>query len=107
MSGYVLIESGDPFESKSVERHYGLAAALAMEGHEVMLVLVQNGVLAARSGVRTCFEALAQAGVSLLADEFSLRERGLEVSSLAPGVVAAPLDVVIDRLAKGWKALWL
>jgi hypothetical protein len=44
--------------------------------------------------------------VEVLADEFSLRERGIPESRLTPGVRPAPLDVVIDRLADDWKALW-
>lgn len=43
--------------------------------------------------------ALANAGVRVLADEFSLRERGISPRRLADGVAAASLDVVIDGLA--------
>ena len=42
----------------------------------------------------------------MLAEEFSLRERGIPVGKLAEGVRAAPLSVVIDRLAEGCKAIW-
>ena len=44
--------------------------------------------------------------VTVLADEFSLRERGINSDRLAEGVKAAPLDVVVDQLAEGRKALW-
>jgi len=44
--------------------------------------------------------------VQVLADEFSLRERGITAGRLVEGVKAAPLDVVIDQLAEGRKALW-
>jgi intracellular sulfur oxidation DsrE/DsrF family protein len=50
--------------------------------------------------------ALARAGVEVLADEFSLRERGIRSDHLATGVKMAPLDVVVDRLEEGRKALW-
>jgi len=42
----------------------------------------------------------------VLADEFSLRERGIAANRLAGGVSASPLDVVVDQLAEGRKALW-
>ncbi len=42
----------------------------------------------------------------MLADEFSLRERAISADELASGVRAAPLDVVIDRMADGAKTIW-
>ena len=107
MSKYLLIESRDPFEWKAVEGHYSLAAALAEAGDEVTVVLVQNGVLPARPGARTPLETLMRAGVTVLADELSLRQRGLAPSHLAPGVQPASMEVVVDGLAEGRKVLWL
>ena len=43
--------------------------------------------------------------VTVLADEFSLRERGI-AGGLTEGVASAPLDTVVDQLADGAKALW-
>ena len=108
MSGYLLIESRDPFEASDVSHHfYDLATGLARQGTPVTLFLVQNGVFPARPSAHTpLLETVARAGVEVLADEFSLRERGIDASRLAVGVSAAPLDVVIDRLAEGRKALW-
>lgn len=107
MNRYLLIESLDPFESSDVAQYQGLAASLARAGDQVTLFLVQNGVLAARRGARSgALTELAEQRVEVLADEFSLRERGIPASRLAPGVGTAPLDVVIDRLADGWKTLW-
>jgi sulfur relay (sulfurtransferase) complex TusBCD TusD component (DsrE family) len=107
MAKYLLIESRDPFESNEVAGQYELAAGLARQGHEVTLFLVQNGVLPARkSGKSGGLEAAAQAGVQVLADEFSLRERGIAGNRLTAGVTPAPLDVVVDQLAEGRKAFW-
>ena len=50
---------------------------------------------------------VAAAGVEILADDFSLRERGIAADALVDGVLAAPLEVVVDQLAEGRKALWL
>jgi predicted peroxiredoxin len=107
MAKYLLIESRDPLENNIVARQYDLAANLVKEGNEVTLFLVQNGVFPARPG--RCSALLgdaAKAGVQVLADDFSLRERGIAAGRLAQGVNAAPLSVVIDQLAEGRKAIW-
>ena len=81
--------------------------SLVKEGNEVTLFLVQNGVLPARPGKYSpLLTNTAQAGVEVLADEFSLRERGIAAGKLAEGVRSAPLSIVIDQLAEGRKALW-
>ena len=106
MSKYLLIESRDPFESNDVAHHYELAANLARDGNEVTVFLVQNGVLPARSKAASGLADLAGAGVTVLADDFSLRERGIGENQLASGVRAAALDTVIDGMADGAKTLW-
>jgi intracellular sulfur oxidation DsrE/DsrF family protein len=50
--------------------------------------------------------ALSRAGVTVLADEFSLRERGIKKGKLVKGVKAAPLDVVVDAMAAKAKVIW-
>ena len=107
MAKYLLIESRDPFENNIVARQYDLAANLVKEGSEVTLFLVQNGVFPARPGSRSSLLSdAARAGVQVLADDFSLRERGISANKLVDGVKAAPLSVVIDQLAEGRKAIW-
>lgn len=107
MSKYLLIESRDPAETYDVGYLYELAAGLVGDGHAVSLFLVQNGVFPARvSAISETLDRAVKAGVEVLADEFSLRERGITVDRLTPGVKPAPLDVVIDHLVEGRKALW-
>lgn len=107
MAKYLLIESRDPFDSHDVAHTYELAQGLAREGNEVTLFLVQNGVLPARRSARSqTLETVARAGVQVLADDFSLRERGITTDRLADGVTPSPLDVVVDQLADGRKAIW-
>ena len=107
MSNYLLIASRDPFESNDVRYFYDLAASLARAEHRVTLFLVQNGVLGARAGEHTSwFAELTRAGVEILADDFSLRERGIRDGRLAPAVKPAAIDVVIDHLGEGRKTLW-
>ena len=107
MTGYLLIESRDPFESNDVHNVLDLALGLSQEGQDVTLFLVQNGVLAARSGaVTNGLARLAEDGVDVLVDEFSLMERGISHNRLVAGVRTAPLDIVVDLLDGGRKALW-
>lgn len=107
MAKYLLIQSRDPLESAEVARDYELAASLVRQGNEVTLFLVQNGVLPARKGYRSeLIEKAAAAGVEILGDDFSLRERGIASSAMVPGVKASRLDVVVDQLAEGRKAIW-
>jgi sulfur relay (sulfurtransferase) complex TusBCD TusD component (DsrE family) len=105
MAQYLLIESRDPFESNDVGYYYDLAKSLVEDGNQVTLFLLQNGVLAARPSIHSAkLEALARSGVTVLADDFSLQERG--IAKLAEGVAAAAIDVVVDQLAAGHKTLW-
>src|SRR5438552_18875438 len=107
MDKYLLIESRDPFDNNVVARQYELAVNLVKEGNQVTLFLVQNGVLPARRGsLSELLTNTARAGVEVLADDFSLRERGIAASRLADGVKAAPHSVVIDQLADGRMAIW-
>lgn len=107
MAKYTLIESRDPWDSSDTASWHELASNLAREGNTVTLFLVQNGVLPARRSAKSdSLTALAGAGVEVLADEFSLRERGIERDRLAPGIKPAPLDVVIDHMCDGRKVVW-
>ena len=102
-----LIASRDPYTHVGARRCYELASQLAGEGHRVTVFLVQNGVLPARAGaVSGDLAALARCGVRVLADEFSLRERGIPPARLAAGVRPAPLEAVIEALAEGARTLW-
>ena len=108
MSQYLLIESRDPYEFQDVGYFFDLAGGLAESGQKVTLFLVQNGVFPARPSAQSeRLTRLARGGVEVLADDFSLRERGISAGSLADGVRSAPIDRVVDLLADGsTRALW-
>ncbi len=107
MASYLLIESRDPFDSNDVQFTTELATGLAQAGNTVTVLLVQNGVLPARAGAKADgLVALLNAGVTVLADDFSLVERGIAPARLRPGVTPAPIDVVLDHMAAGHKTLW-
>ena len=107
MASYLLIESRDPFESRDVEFCHDLARRLLAAGDRVTIFLVQNGVLPTRRGAQMSgLSELVEAGVEVFADDFSLRERGIAIDRLQPGVKLSALDLVVDRLAEGCKAIW-
>jgi sulfur transfer complex TusBCD TusB component (DsrH family) len=96
-SQYVLIESRDPFDSADTAFVTDTAAALRARGRAVTVYLVQNGVFATRAGARgSHVPRLTQAGVTVLADDFSLRERGIEAGEIASGVREASIDSLVD-----------
>ena len=106
MSDYLLIESRDPFDS-GCSHYHELAESLVKSGKKVTLFLVQNGVFPARPcDLSQKLTDISQQGVEVLADDFSLQERGIDPGSLAEGVLAASLDVVIEHMAEGRKVLW-
>ena len=107
MSSYLLIESRDPFAHTDVKRTQQLAAGLVQKSHQVTLLLVENGVFSARqSSASAQLAVLSRAGVTVLADEFSLLERGIGPAQLSASVRPIPIDVVIDHLENGHKVLW-
>jgi predicted peroxiredoxin len=106
MTEYILIESRDPFESRDTEFVEQTAIAIKERGHPVTVFLVQNGVLAARKNAGR-LRRLAEAGVMLLADDFSLRERGIKAEELAQGVQESGIDRLVDAIAQtNTKAIW-
>lgn len=104
MTDYLILESRTPArESAAAE----LASALARAGKTVTLFLVQNGVLAAREGaVAPAVDGAASAGVEVVADDFSLRERGIADTRLRADVLPAPLARVVDAMCSGSKVIW-
>lgn len=107
MSDYVIVESRDPFEHHGVRATYELARSLVKGGRRVTLFLVQNGVLPSRQGTAsTQLAELKEGGVEVLADTFSLRERGIPPERLAGGVSPAEIGTVVDALVGGRTVLF-
>ncbi|MBI4566735.1 MAG: DsrE family protein [Planctomycetes bacterium] len=106
MTRYLLWESRDPQEATAVNEFYDLARDLKGAGHDVTLVLVQNGVFAARRGF-SGGRVPQLAGVSVLADDFSLRQRGIVDGDLVPDVKVAGMGDFVDLLAQpDVRTLW-
>ena len=106
MTAYVLIESRDPFESRDTQFVEQTAIAIKERGHAVTVFLVQNGVFAARKNAGQ-LRRLREAGVTLLADDLSLRERGIKAEELAQGIQESGIDRLVDAIAQAnTKAIW-
>lgn len=108
MSKYLLIESRDPFESRDTEFLVQTATDLRHRGHEVVVFLVQNGVLAVRQSAKSSYLGqLASAGVTVLADNFSIHERGIKPVELQAGIKLSGIEELVDALMqKNTKAIW-
>ena len=109
---YLLIESRDPFDAADVPYFFKVAKDLAEQGDDTVLYLVQNGVLCLRKGARPAaiFDWLGErpkSGVKILADDFSLRERGIRKEELAPEAHVSNVDALVDLLLEEKrKAIW-
>ena len=109
MARYVLVESRDPFESRDVPYFYGLATDLTAKGDQVTLFLVQNGALASRKDAKgNPLGGVLKSKVQVLADSFSLKERGIQDSERHPSVKPAEIGDLVDQImADGkTKVLW-
>ena len=108
MSNYLFIETRDPFESRDTWFIEDTATALTKRGHQVTVFLVQNGVLASRKGARTSYlERLASAGITVLADDFSLCERGISASEINSAVKLSTIETLVEVLVQPrTKAIW-
>jgi predicted peroxiredoxin len=108
MSKYIIIESRDPFESRDTEFVEQTATTLKQDGHDVTVFLVQNGVLASRRRVdQASLAQMSKAGVDLLADDFSLCERGIATTDLQEGIRASNIDSVVTALIQeDTKVIW-
>ena len=108
-SQYVFIESRDPFESPDTGFVADTAEALVARGRSVTIFLVQNGVLATRTGAErgAHLGRMTGAGVTVFADDFSLRERGIEAGELWAGVRPASIETLVDLIVRpDAKTVW-
>ncbi len=108
MAQYLLIESKSPLEGGDYS--FELAKQLRPLQHNVTIYLVQDAVFAARrrfeAGEKLIAEAKAQ-HLTLLADEVSLRQRGITKERLSEAVrVSDPRELTDLIMEKSDKAIW-
>ncbi|WP_431774991.1 DsrE family protein [Streptomyces cucumeris] len=120
MDEYLLIESQGPWGGPGAERFVDDAVRLRAAGHDVVLLLIENGVTAALAGAGHTagstgpegapgrgLRDLLDGGGRVWADAFSLTHRALVPEQLLPGVVPVEMDEVAARLlAPGARGVW-
>jgi len=107
MASYLIIESRDLTEYTSGRYIQRVALQLKEDGHEVILFLIENGVIAARKGceVGKGLSNLAGRGAKVMAEEVSCRARGID--ALSDGVTRESLDHLADLIVEGSdKVMW-
>lgn len=108
MAQYLLVESKNPLDGG--EYSFELAKQLRELQHNVTVYLIQDGVFTARkrfeAGEKLVAEAKAK-NLTLLADEISLRQRGITKERLSETVRVSTMDELVDLLMeKSDKAIW-
>ncbi len=108
MAAYLLVETRNPLEGG--EYAFALGKQLRERRHDVTVYLLQDGVFTARKtfgdGARLRDEAKA-AGLTLLADGVSMRQRGIVGDRVAPDVRMSDMDELVDLLMeRSDKAIW-
>lgn len=108
MAQYLLVESKSPLDGGVYA--FELAKQLRDLRHDVTIYLIQDAVFAARkrfaAGEKLVGEARA-ATATLLADEISLRQRGITRERLSEAVRVSNMDELVDLLMeKSDKAIW-
>ena len=106
MAKYLIVGSRDLMEYKESDFALNMASALKKKGHETTLFLIENGALSARKGseVSAKLTALSKEGVNVLAEDLSLKMRG--VKDRAEGVSESTMDILADLILTGEKVIW-
>ena len=105
MKEFLIVETRDAADQRGPERMARLAAGLSRGGVKATILLAENGVFSARRGGDGLAAAMRD-GVAVAVDRFALEERAVRSESLAEGVAAATVDLVVDRLAAGACVIW-
>jgi len=108
LAQYFLVESKSPLDGG--QHSFELGKQLRELQHQVTIYLVQDAVFAARkrfeAGEKLIAEAKAQ-NFTLLADEVSLRQRGITKERLSEAVRVSNMNELVDLLMeKSDKAIW-
>lgn len=108
MAHYVLVETKSPLEGGRYA--FELGRQLRELRHDVTVYLLQDAVFAARKRFEAGEELLAAAkaeDMRLLADEISLRQRGLTKDRLSEAVTVSSMGELVDLLMeRSDKAIW-
>lgn len=106
MQRILLIETRDLLTLDPSDGAWAMAMALGRGGSEAGILLAENAVLGARSGVSRMVDDAIAAAVSIFADAMSLTERCLPTAAMHTGIVAAGPELVVERLESGAAVIW-
>jgi predicted peroxiredoxin len=82
------------------------ARTLASAGHRVVLVLIQDAVCAV-TAAPVSLRGVLGSGVTVLVDDFSLRQRAVAAAEVPAGVEMAGADRIAELLlVDGVKVVW-
>lgn len=108
MSKYMIIETKSPTEGGSYA--FELGKQLRGQQHEVTVYLLQDAVFTARARLRageSLLQDAQKAGLGVLADGISLRQRGIIDNRVAKSVRVSDMDELVDLLMERTdKAIW-
>jgi len=108
MARYLLIETKGPLDGGDYA--FELGAQLRELRHDVTVYLLQDGVFTARRSFKagaTLIEHAQRAGLTVLADSVSARQRGVVGDRVAKGVEVSDMPAMVDLLMeRSDKAIW-
>jgi predicted peroxiredoxin len=108
MARYVIVETRNPLEGGDYA--FELGKQLRELRHDVTIYLLQDAVFTARKTFTAGADLVAQAerdGVRLLADQISLRQRGVAGDRIAKGVSLGDMPELVDLLMeRSDKTIW-
>lgn len=99
MGLYLLIETRSVFESPEVADFLSLARELADKGDRVILYLIQNAVLMAKSGSHV--KGLAQkANIAVKVDDLSIKQRSIRKPEIYKGIEISGMTEFVELLTR-------
>jgi predicted peroxiredoxin len=108
MARYVLVETKNPLDGGRWA--FDLGQQLRELDHDVTIYLLQDGVFSARRNFKAGEELVQHAvgqGVRILADQVSLRQRGVVAGRVATKVGVSEMGELVDLLMeRSDKAIW-
>jgi len=107
MSAYVLVESRDVNTTPAVTGIVNMAAQLQKDGYQVTLFLRQKSVPADKHSLfAQRLSDVAKTGVAVFADEQSLSDRGISLSSIPRNINAVSLQTMLDHVTDDDIVIW-
>ena len=112
---FLIVLSKDSYSYREAQFALDIAGKLTMEGVEVLMYLIEDGVFAVKNdqkpkkglSAEQQIKKLIDIGVDILAEDLSLKARGITGDKIVNGVHVSNLDEFIDVLMeKSGKVTW-